>query len=55
MCEKCFEAYREMDASLSVPETLTCDVMSSCTRVSLSGAERDAHPPTVLCTFLLHE
>lgn len=44
-----------MDASLSVPETLTCDVISSCTRVRLSGAERDARPPTVLCTLRLHD
>lgn len=31
-------------ASLSVPETLTCDVVLSCPRVWLSGAERDAQP-----------
>lgn len=28
--------------SLSVPETLTCDVVFLCPRVRLSGAERDA-------------
>lgn len=43
-----------MDASLSVPETLTCDVISSCTRVRLSGAERDARPPAVLYPLRLH-
>lgn len=32
------------DVSLSVPETLTCDVVLSCPRVRLSGAERDARP-----------
>lgn len=45
VCERCFEVYKETDASLSVPETLTCDVISSCTRVRLSGAERVAHLP----------
>jgi len=30
--------------SLSVPETLTCDVVFSCPRVRLSGAKRDARP-----------
>lgn len=30
------------DVSLSVPETLTCDVVCSCPRVRLSGAGRDA-------------
>lgn len=34
--------------SLSVPETLTCDVVLSCPRVRLSGAGRDARPAHLL-------
>lgn len=30
--------------SLSIPETLTCEVVFSCPRVRLSGVERDAWP-----------
>lgn len=43
----------QVDVPLSVPETLTCDVISSCTRVRLSGAERDARPATSIAHCFL--